>query len=176
MSTRRSCAQVGSLVSSVSFSPRCRSAMRPPWTPSRSRFVCTDWARRSDSAMLYSAVPRGSVWPTTVTGRETFFRQSPLRDSVVLASVVSADSLKSKSTAPSVQDGGGPALCLSVEQTPFTQSSLWAQSSSFELCFFASQVPFQHFVPAGQSLSFAFEVQRLAMQGVPAGQPELSLQ
>ena len=149
--------------------------MRPPWTPRRSRYVCTDWARRSDSAMLYSAVPRGSVWPTTVTGRETFFRQSPLRDNVVLASVVSADSLKSKNTAPSVHEGGGSDLCLSVEQTPFRQSSFCAQSSSFAQCFFASQVPFQHFEPAGQSLSAAQEVQRLAMQGVPAGQPELSL-
>jgi len=84
--------------------------------------------------------------------------------------------LKSKNTAPSEQLGGGPAFFLSVEQTPLTQSSFWAQSSSFEQCFFASQVPFQHFVPAGQSLSAAQEVQRLAMQGVPAGQPELSLQ
>ena len=90
--------------------------------------------------------------------------------------MVSAASLKSKKTAPNVQAVGGGALRLSVEQTPFTQSSFCAHSSSFEQCFFASQVPFQHFVPAGQSLSPAQEVQRLAMQGVPAGQPELSLQ
>src|SRR5207248_177962 len=123
-STRRSCAQLGSSVPLASRLPRGRVPILPPEdvTPSRSRCDLTDWARFSDRARLYSAVPRGSVWPTSLTARPTFLRQSAFLASVAVASVVSADSLKSKKTVSSRHSEGGGAGAFSPTQTPLTQS------------------------------------------------------
>ena len=72
--------------------------------------------------------------------RPTFFRHSASRASTAVASVVSADSLKSKNTASSVHCAGGGGGALSLLQKPSTQSSSCGQSLSVLHGFFAVQV------------------------------------
>jgi hypothetical protein len=61
--------------------------------------------------------------------------------SAAVASVVSADSLKSKYTGSRRHSAGGGAGAFSFVQKPFTQSSSCAQSSSVLQGFFALQAP-----------------------------------
>src|SRR4051812_2126627 len=144
-----------------------------PSTPRRPRWSRTDCARRSDSARLYSWVPRGSVWPISVTLRPTFFRQSASRASAAVASVVSADSLKSKNAASSLHSVGGGGGAFSATQNPSTQSSFCAQSFSLLHGFFAVQVPLMQCWPPGHSLSAAQALHRLARHSWSAGQSDL---
>ena len=84
-------------------------------------------------------------------GRLTFFRHSASRASTAVASVVSADSLKSKNTASSVHCVGGGAGAFSLLQNPLTQSSSCGQSLSVLQGFFAVAGPL-HAVLAARAL------------------------
>ena len=173
-STRRSCAQLGSLVPFASSDPRGRIDSFVPSTPSRPRWSRTDCARRSESARLYSCVPRGSVWPTSVAARPTFFRQSASRASA-------GGRLGRQRRLVEVEEHRRPA-CTGWAAAPApspwcrsrsTQSSFWAQSFSVLQGFFVVQAPFTQCWPPGHSLSLAQALQLLAMHSWLAGQSAL---
>src|SRR5262249_12250067 len=101
--------------------------------------------------------------------------QSTSRASVAVASVVSADSLKSKYTGSSRHSVGGGAGARSFVPKPFMQAPSCAQSSSVLQGFFALQAPLTQWPPA-QSLSLLQAWHLLAMHAWFAGQSELLLQ
>ena len=83
----------------------------------------------------------GRCGRSACAGRPTFLRQSASRASTAVASVVSADSLKSKNTASSVHCAGGGGGVFSLLQNPSMQSSSCGQSLSVLHGFFARAGP-----------------------------------
>ena len=174
-STRRSCAQLGSSVPFASSDPRGRTDSLRAVDAQAARGGRAPTARAARTAPGCTPACRaGRCGRSASTARPTFLRQSASRASAAVASVVSADSLKSKNTGVERALGGRRRRRLLLAcRSRSTQSSFCAQSFSVLHGFFALQAPLTQCWPPGHSLSLAQALHWLAMHSWFAGQSAL---
>src|SRR3990172_5657495 len=127
--------------------------------------------------MLYSSVPRGSVWAIRVTPRVVCDRHSASFCRILLASSRTPGLSKSKRTCSRAQPGTAPAppAAPPLTHTPLMQSSSSAQSSSTEHWPLRTHLPSLQRPPSPHSASAAQAEHLWSLHTWPAGQSPSAL-